>query len=109
MEKLPNCRLSTGTPKSQFQNRFSIQDRLNFVLSNMGPGPCRSQRSHSEPIPAALRNLRRMKVNKTDYGTEKAGFVSSPKAYAQDCSCPFLGRSKVYCLTMTLLTVCPSA
>ena len=50
-----------------------------------------------------------MKVNKTDYGTEKAGFVSSPKAYAQDCSCPFLGRSKVYCLTMTLLTVCPSA
>jgi hypothetical protein len=31
-------RLSTGTRKNQFQNRFSIQDGLDFVLSNTGPG-----------------------------------------------------------------------
>ncbi len=52
-----------------------------------------------------------MKVNKTDYCTEKAGFVTRPQCLRARLQAPFFGRSRVYCLpaTMTLLTVCPCA
>jgi len=58
-----------------------------------------------------LRKLRRKKINKTDYCTEKAGFVTRPQGLRASLRTSFLGRSRIYCLpaTMTSLTVCPCA